>query len=148
MWTRQGEVLCARTVVRFWKTTSLCPRSSLLREVEEFHLLWVNLSLLMVRISSTFTHLYDSCTRNIFSTSTNKVLRSNKETNQNIYKVQSEKIQSHSNPASVFNFEESFLCLPVCKPLVRFITIALGLFACSVFVWDRGSKLTFSMNEI
>lgn len=59
-----------------------------------------------------------------------------KETNHNIYKVQSKKIQSHFNPASVFNSEESFL---LCPP---------GLYACSVFLWDRGSMLTFSANEI
>lgn len=44
---------------------------------------------------------------NIFSTSTNKVLRSNKQTNLNIYKVQPEKIQSHFISTSVFFFLNS-----------------------------------------
>lgn len=34
-----------------------------------------------------YSSVWPSCTRNIFSTSTNKVLRSNKETNQNILYV-------------------------------------------------------------
>lgn len=54
-WIRLGEVLCARTAAQFWKITSLCPRSSLSREVGEFHLLLDSLCLVMVRMSDIFT---------------------------------------------------------------------------------------------
>ena len=60
MWIKHGEVLCARTAAQFLKITSLCPRSSLSRAVEEFHLLLDSLSLLMVRMSDIFTTGLDS----------------------------------------------------------------------------------------